>query len=118
MSEKKTSNFTTTLKEKIINHKKSGLCAVGLIVVIILLAFVWAHNCPSDNILSKIKLPWKSNSRQVSDDDWPKPKRARPKGGGRRSDSAPGGDVSSGKNKKEFIKSVAHFNKVAATPCK
>jgi hypothetical protein len=115
MSQKKKS--FDVLKDKIKKHKKSGLCVIGLILVIILLVFIWAHNCPTNNVFSTIKLPWKFNSRKnKTKDKWPKvPKRPR-HGGGVRSDSGPGGiDAGSG-NKKEFLKSVANFNKLAAAP--
>jgi hypothetical protein len=105
-----------TLRDKIISHKKSCLCVIGLVFLVIILIIVWAHTYPveKDTMISKIKSQWKKGGGKERDEARV-PKRARSKGDGSRSDSTPGGDTKK-KNKKEFLKTVEQFNKIANVP--
>jgi hypothetical protein len=80
-----------------------------------MLIIVWAHTYPveKDTMISKIKSPWKKGREEG--DEARVPKRVRSKEGGSRSDSTPGGDTKK-KNKKEFLKTVEQFNKIANVP--
>lgn len=89
------------LRDKIAKHKKSCLSAVCLIVLVIILTFIWAHNCPPDHFMAKFKTPWSSPDYKLL--------RKNHAGKVKRSDSN-----EDNWSKKDFLKSVEHFNKIAA----
>jgi hypothetical protein len=89
------------LRNKIAKHKKSCLSVVCLIIVVILLIFVYAHNCPPDHFMSKYKAPWMSPDYQLLNKNLTSKIR--------RSDSK-----EDNWSKKDFLQSVEHFNKIAS----
>ena len=89
------------LRDKIAKHKKSCLSAVCLIVAVIVLIVIWAHNCPPDHFMAKYKTPWSSPDYKMLGKNHTSK--------ARRSDSK-----EDNWSKKDFLTSVEHFNKLAA----
>jgi hypothetical protein len=101
-------NTSTTLKtkrlflrDKIAKHKKSCLSAIALIIVVIFLIVICAHNCPPDHFMAKYKPAWSSPDYKLLGKNHTSK--------ARRSDSK-----EDNWNKKDFLKSVEHFNKIAS----
>jgi hypothetical protein len=90
-----------TLRQRIAKHKKSCLTAVCLVVVVVLLVIVWAHNCPPDHFMSKYKLPWSSPDYKLREKNH--------KTKVRRSDNK-----EDNWSKQDFLDSVSKFNRLAA----
>lgn len=89
------------LRDHIAKHKKSCICVVLLIIIVFILIVVYAHNCPTDSFMSKYKLPWSSADYKLLNKNH--------SGMARRSDNK-----EDNWNKKDFLKSVARFNSLAA----
>jgi hypothetical protein len=90
-----------SLSSKIAKNKKSCLSVVCLIIVVILLTIVWAHNCPPDHFMAKYKAPWSSPDYKLRGKNHTSK--------ARRSDSK-----EDNWNKSDFLKSVETFNKLAS----
>jgi hypothetical protein len=89
------------LTNKIKEHKKSCVSVICLILVIIVLVIVWAHNCEPDHFMAKYKAPWSSPDYKLL--------KKNHAGRARRSDSK-----EDNWNKDDFLQSVKKFNKLAA----
>jgi hypothetical protein len=94
-------NSREAILNKIKKHIESNWKVLGLVIAIIILVIVWAHNCPPDHFMAKYKLPFSSPDFMLSN------KNLKNKVG--RS------DIDSNWDKPTFLATVEKFNHLASS---